>query len=128
MKSNIVIVVVVQFMFACSTLNVQAAAPASGRDSDQLWNIDRELSQDCLRHRDGLRVKDNRQGRIRGQDRKLSTLRQSELLQELLPPHDRGPAADPLKNVQTSVHRISFRIDTRETAILEELLAAASTQ
>jgi len=125
MKSNMVTVVVVQFMFACSALNVQAAAPASGKDHDHLWNIDRELSQDCLRHRDGLRVKDARQERFRRQDRKLSMLLQSKLLQELLPLRDRGPAAVPVMNEQISVHRIRYRIDTLETGLLEELLAAA---
>jgi len=126
MNSSIVIVVVVQFIFACTPLNGQAAAPDPDKDPDQLWNIGWELSQDCLKHRETLRVRDNRQARYRGRGRMVSMLQQSALLQELLTPGYGSPASNHMKNENIAVHRISYGIDTQESGILEELLVEAS--
>lgn len=90
MKSNMVIVVavVVQIiMSACLPVNSQAAVLDRSQDPEQLWNIGWELSQGCLKHRDALRVKDNRQAHVlRNRGRIFAKLQQPDLLQELLPP------------------------------------------
>jgi hypothetical protein len=126
MNSKTVVVVAVQLMLACAPLTREAAALDRDNDPDQLWNIGWELSQDCLRHRETLRVKDNRQGRMRERSRMPTKSRQSDLLGELLPPRDRSPVVIRMKKEKKTVHKIRYRVDTQETGLLEELLAEAS--
>jgi hypothetical protein len=85
MNSKIAIVVLVQLML-CIPLIRPAVALDRDQDPEQLWNINWELTQGSLNHRDPLRVKDNRQALLRDQGRLLSQLRQNDLLQELLTP------------------------------------------
>jgi len=86
MKSNMVIVVLVQLMLVCTLLDGQAAAMDYDNDPDQLWKIDRELFQDCLKQRDPLHVKHHRIVRPPERVRIYANLQQDDLLRELLAP------------------------------------------
>jgi hypothetical protein len=124
MNSKMVIVIVVQFILACEPLNRQAAAQDRDQDPEQLWNIGWELSQDCLNHRDSLRVKDKRQHRHRG--RLLSIHRQSDLLRELLRPGDIRYEPDQVTEDMNKMQRISSVSREKDIRILDELLVEAS--
>jgi len=76
MSSTLVIVVLVQFMLVCSPMLVLAAAPDH---SNQLWDIERELYQVCLKE-SSLRMKNHRTDR----GRLHAKLQQDNLLRELL--------------------------------------------
>jgi len=124
MNSRMVIVVVVQFILACTPMNRQAAAQDRDQDPEQLWSIGWELSQDCLYHRDSLRVKDKRQHRHRG--RLLSMHRQNDLLRELLRPGDIRYESDQMTEDMNKMQRISPISRERDIRILDELLVEAS--
>jgi len=86
MNSTLVIIVLLQVMLVCTPLVGQAAALDQDEDPDQLWDINRELFQECLKQRDSLRVKSHRIVLPRGRVRIHAKLLQGDLLQELLTP------------------------------------------
>ena len=126
MNSKLVTVLVVQFMLAGVPLNRQAAAQERFQDPVQQCDLNRKPSPDCLTHRDTARVKHNRQALLRQQGSIRTLPLQGDLLQELLPPSDRNPAAIKMTNEKNAEHRIDYRFDTQETGLLEELLAEAA--
>lgn len=126
MKISIIIVLVVQLMFACSPLASQAASPDRRGETVQLWDIGREISPDCPRHKDELPVKESQHLRLRGNGQTLARLQQGNLLQELLPSSD-------LQNV--SIHSTAETNKSQKcvygnkdqgSGLLQELLAEAS--
>lgn len=86
MNSNIVIIALLQFTLLCTPLVWQAAAQDQDEDPDQLWDISRELFQDCLKQRNSLQVKNHRMMPPLDLIRNGAILQQGDLLQELLAP------------------------------------------
>jgi len=127
MNSKSVIVLVVQFMLAgLAPLNRQSAAQERFQDPAQQCGLNRKPSHDCLTQRDASRIKDNRQALLRQQGSIRTPSSQSDLLEELLPPQDRSPAAIQTTDEKKAEHRIDYRTDTQETGLLKELLAEAA--
>jgi hypothetical protein len=86
MNSNIAIIALLHIMLVCTPMVGQAAALDQDEDPDQLWDISRELFQDCLKQRESLQVKNHRIVLPRDQVRIHAKLQQGDLLQELLTP------------------------------------------
>jgi hypothetical protein len=128
MNSKLVTVLVVQFMLAGVPLNRQAAAQERFQDPGLQCDLNRKPSQDCLSHGDTARVNDYRLALLRKQGSIRTLPSQSDLLQELLPPRDRSPAAIQMTNEKRAVHGIDYGIDMQETGLLEELLAETAMQ
>lgn len=71
-------------MLVCTPLIGQAATLGQGEDPDQLWDISRELFQECLKQRNSLQVKNHRGTLPLDGMRIHAKLQQGDLLQELL--------------------------------------------
>lgn len=126
MNSNMVIVIVVQFIFACAPLNRQASALDRDKDPEQLWNIGWELSQECLTHRDTIRVKGNRQTLLRREGRIRSMPPQSDLLQELLTPMEISYVSIQTTEEKKIVQPLSSRSKEQETDLLEKIVETST--
>jgi hypothetical protein len=126
MNSKIVIVVLVQFMLACATLDGQAAALDQDKDPNQLWNINRELFQDCLNQRDSLRVKGNRVALPRDRERIHAKLQQGDLLRELLTPEVIRHGSIQLAEVAGKSQKNSDENNRQENWLLKEFTAETS--
>ena len=84
MNSNIVIIALLQIALVCTPLVWQAAALDQYEDPDQLWDISRELFQDCLKQRNSLQAKNHRMMPPLDLVLNSAKLQQGDLLRELL--------------------------------------------
>lgn len=126
MNSNIVIVVLVQFMLVCTLLDGQAAALDYDNDSDQLWKIDRELFQDYLKQRDLLRVKHHRIDRPPDRVWIYANLRQEDLLQELLASEDIRHGSITITEAAGKSQKNNHDSTRQESRLMKELAAETS--
>lgn len=126
MNSNIVIIVLVQLMMVCTPLTGQAAALDRDTDQEQLWNIDRELFQDCLRQRDSLRMKHHRMVLPRARVRMHAMFQQGDLLQELLTPEVLRFGSNQSEVGAVESQKYSVENNRQESLILKEFTAETS--
>jgi hypothetical protein len=123
MKTRVVIILVVQLIFACSPLTRQAAALERGHNTEQLRNRGRELSPNYLNHKGGLRVKERQHLRLHGNGPTLARLQQDDLLKELLPPSDLRYASNHLTVKINKSQKYVYNTNDQGSGLLEELLA-----
>jgi len=126
MNSKTVIVVVMQLMLACAPLNSQAAALDRDMDPEELRNINLELTQDYLNHRDMFRVKNNRQALLRERGRIFTKSQQSDLIRELLTPGDIHHGSKQIIEEVVKSQRTNYINKAQDTWLLEELLVKTS--
>ncbi|NTW99034.1 MAG: hypothetical protein HGB35_03725 [Geobacteraceae bacterium] len=126
MSINRVIIVLLQFILACSPLAGQAAALDHDKYPDQLMSIDRELFQECLKRRDSLRVKNHRVTLPRDRVQIHATLQQGNLLKELLSPEVIGHGSIPKDSEAAASQSISRENRRQENVLLKEFTAETS--
>lgn len=124
MNRNIVIVVLVQLILACTPLAGHSLDQDKG--PDQLWNIDRELFQDCLRQRESIRAKNHRMVLPRSRVRVHDGLRKNELLQELLAPEVVRLGSIRKAAVAGTTQKNRQETDRQENLLLKEFTAESS--